>query len=339
MKVLRQDIDAGQFKKIYLLCGDEAYLRLQWRDNLIGAMLPEGDTINLTRYEGKKLDVAEILSMAQTLPFFAQQRVVLVENSGFFKNEAAGLADGLADLPDTTCIIFVEAETDKRYKTYKTVKKLGYVAELNTPDTKMLVSWIGNLCKREEKQINSKCASYILEQCGTDMMLLSNEMEKLFSYACDRPVITIADVDAVCVNHVTGKIFEMMDAITMRQPERTISLYRDLLALKEEPIYILAMLTRQVRLLTEFKGLLADGVDYKELASKTKVPPFTVKKYVSQCKSYTYIELLQMYDACQDMDRQIKSGMVAGVIGVELMIVGFSQNRESQNNMENMRDK
>ncbi len=325
MKVLRQDIDANDFKRIYLLCGDEAYLRSQWRDNLIGAMLPEGDTMNLTRYEGKKLDVAEILSMAQTLPFFAPRRVILVENSGFFKNEAAGLADGLADLPETTCVIFVEGDTDKRYKTYKTVKKLGYVAELNTPDTKMLVSWIGNLCKREGKQIDSKCASYILEQCGTDMMLLSNEMEKLFSYAYDRPGISIADVDAVCVNHVTGKIFEMMDAITMRQPERTITLYRDLLELKEEPIYILAMLTRQVQILTEFKGYHADGVDYKELASKTKVPPFTVKKYVSQCKNYTYKELLHMYDACQEMDRQIKSGMVAGVIGVELMIVGFSK--------------
>lgn len=326
MKVLRQDIDSGNFKKIYLLCGDEAYLRSQWRDNLIEAMLPAGDTMNLTRYEGKKLDVAEILSMAQTLPFFAERRVLVIENSGFFKHEAAGLADGFADLPDTSCIIFVEGDVDKRYKTYKTVKKLGYVAELNTPDTKLLISWIGTLCKREGKKIDSKCANYILEQCGTDMMLLSNEMEKLFSYAYDRDSITMADVEAVCVNHVTGKIFEMMDAITMRQPERTITLYRDLLELKEEPVYILAMLTRQVRLLTEFKGLLSDGVAYGDLASKTKVPPFTVKKYVSQCKSYTYSELLHMYDACQDMDRQIKSGLVGSAVGVELMIVGFSKN-------------
>lgn len=326
MEMLRKDIESSNFKKIYLLCGSEAYLRSQWRDNLIEAMLPAGDTMNLTRYEGKKQDVVEILSMAQTLPFFAERRVLVVENSGFFKNEAAGFAEGLENVPDTTCMIFVEGEVDKRFKTYKAAKKLGYVAELNTPDTKLLVSWIGTLCKRENKKIDSKCASYILEQCGTDMMLLSNEMEKLFSYAYDRPIITIADVDAVCVNHVTGKIFEMMDAITMRQPERTLSLYRDLLALKEEPIYILAMLTRQVRILTEFKGLLEDGVDYKDLASKTKVPPFTVKKYVSQCKGYTYEELLGMYDTCQDMDRQIKSGMVASVIGVELMIVAFSQN-------------
>lgn len=325
MKILRQDIDSRQFKKVYLLCGEEDYLKKQWRDNLIDALLPEADTMNLTRYAGKGLELSEILSMSQTLPFFADKRVLVLEETGFFKNAAEGLAEGISELPDTTCMIFVESEVDKRSKMFKTVKKEGYAAELNTPDAKMLVSWLGNLCKREGKQIDGKTASYIIEQCGTDMLLLSHEMEKLFSYAYERAAITVADVDAVCVNQVTGKIFEMMDAITMRQRQRTIMLYRDLLALREPALRILALLTRQIRILTEIKGMQTDGVAFGDLASKAGVPPFTVKKYVSQAKNYTYSDLLAMYEACQETEGQIKSGGIGDVIGVELLIVGFSK--------------
>lgn len=327
MKTLREDIEKKSFKKIYLLYGEEAYLRGQWRDNLIDALFPDGDNMNLTRYEGKGLDVPEILSMSQTLPFLAEKRVLVLEDTGFFKNAAEGLSEGLLELPDSTCMIFVESEVDKRSKVYKTVKKEGYIAELNTPDTKTLVTWIGSLCKREGKKIDAKTASYILEQCGTDMLLLSHEMEKLFSYAYERQMITVSDVEAVCVNQVTGKIFEMMDAITMHQQEKAISLYRDLLSLKEPPLRILALLTRQVRILTEIKGLQADNVPYGELVSKAAIPPFTVKKYVSQCKDYTYSRLLSMFELCQETDSRIKTGRIGDVIGVELLIVGFSKEK------------
>ncbi|MDE5966341.1 MAG: DNA polymerase III subunit delta, partial [Lachnospiraceae bacterium] len=264
---------------------------------------------------------------AQTLPFLAEKRVLVLEDTGFFKNAAEGLSEGLSELPDSTCMIFVESEVDKRSKVYKTVKKEGYVAELGTPDTKTLVTWIQSLCKRESKKIDAKTASYILEQCGTDMLLLSHEMEKLFSYAYERQTITVSDVEAVCVNQVTGKIFDMMDAITMHQQEKAISLYRDLLSLKEPALRILALLTRQVRILTEIKGLQTDNVPYGELASKAAIPPFTVKKYVSQCKGYTYSQLLSMFELCQETDSRIKTGRIGDVIGVELLIVEFSKEK------------
>ncbi len=325
MEVLKKDIEEKAYKRVYLLCGEEAYLRKQWRDNLIQAMFPDGDNMNLVRFEGRGLDVSEILSLSQTMPFLAEKRVLVLEDTGFFKNASEELSEGIKVLPDTTCMIFVESEVDKRTKLFKTVKKEGYVAELNTPNTRMLVTWIGSLCRKEGKRITAQTASYILEQCGTDMLLLSNEMEKLFSYTLERQEISASDVDAVCVNQINGKIFDMMDAITMQQQEKAISLYRNLLALREPPLRILALLTRQLRILTEMKGLMTDGIPYGELASKTGTPPFTVKKYVNQCQHYTYSRLLSMLEACQETEGRIKTGGIGDVIGVELLIVEFSK--------------
>ena len=69
MKSLNEDIKTGQFKQAYLLYGEEAYLKKQYKDKLTKAMLPEGDTVNYAYYEGKGTNPAELIDLAETMPF------------------------------------------------------------------------------------------------------------------------------------------------------------------------------------------------------------------------------------------------------------------------------
>ena len=125
MKNLNEDLKTGQFKQIYLLYGEEGYLKRQYRDRFIKAMLPEGDTMNYAHYEGKNINVREVIDLAETLPFFAERRLIVFEDTGFFKSAGAELADYIKDMPDTTYFIFVENEVDKRSRLYKAVKAKG----------------------------------------------------------------------------------------------------------------------------------------------------------------------------------------------------------------------
>ena len=95
MKRIAQDIKSGQLKNVYLLYGEEAYLRRQYRDNLKRALVPEDDTMNCSIYSGKDFNVNEMMDMAGTMPFFAERRVIVVENSGLFK---AAVNDRLLEL-------------------------------------------------------------------------------------------------------------------------------------------------------------------------------------------------------------------------------------------------
>ena len=85
MKNIQEDIKSGKFKQAYLLYGEEAYLKQQYKRNLVKALNPDDDTMNFARYEGKGIDVRELLSLFDTMPFFAERRVVLLEDTGFFK--------------------------------------------------------------------------------------------------------------------------------------------------------------------------------------------------------------------------------------------------------------
>ena len=147
MKSLNEDLKTGQLNNVYLLYGEEAYLKKQYRDKLRNAMISPDDNMNYAHYEGKGINVKEVIDLAETLPFFADRRVIIMENTGFFKTSSEELAEYIKEIPETTAIIFVEAEIDKRGKLYKAVQKKGRAVELGRQDEGTLLRWIaGRIC-------------------------------------------------------------------------------------------------------------------------------------------------------------------------------------------------
>ena len=154
MKSLNEDLKTGQFKQIYLLYGEEGYLKKQYKERLTKAMLPEGDTMNYAYYEGKNVDVKEVIDLAETLPFFSERRLLVFENTGFFKSAGADLAEYVKEMPQTSFFLFVESEVDKRSKLYKAVKAKGRIVELSMQDEGTLKRWVAGLVRKENKQIS-----------------------------------------------------------------------------------------------------------------------------------------------------------------------------------------
>lgn len=73
MKSLNEDLKTGQFSQIYLLYGEENYLKKQYKERFVKAMLPQGDTMNYAYYEGKGVEIREVIDLAETLPFCRTQ--------------------------------------------------------------------------------------------------------------------------------------------------------------------------------------------------------------------------------------------------------------------------
>ena len=182
MKSLNEDLKTGQFKQIYLLYGEESYLKKQYKDRLSKAMLPDGDTMNYQYYEGKGVNTKEVIDLAETLPFFAERRLIVMEDTGFFKNATPELADYIKEMPETTYFLFIETEVDKRSKLYKAVKEKGRIVELTRQDGNTLLRWILGMVKKEEKTMTQATAKYFLSKVGGDMENIHGGLEKLYRW-------------------------------------------------------------------------------------------------------------------------------------------------------------
>ena len=324
MKSINEDIKTGQFKQAYLLYGEEAYLKKQYKDKLTKAMLAEDDTVNYAYYEGKGTNPAELIDLAETMPFFADRRLIVVENSGFFKNATPELADYIKNMPETACFIFVESEVDKRGKMYKAVKDKGRAVEMGRQDEKTLLYWLAGMVKKEGKQIKESTARYLLAKTGTDMENLEKEMEKLFSYTLGQTEITVQDVDEICTTQVTNKIFDMVEAVAAKQQKQALDYYYDLLALKEPPMRILYLLSRQFKLLMEVKELSGRGYDKPQIAKTAGLHPFVAGKYIKQCRSFSKEELRSIMEEAANTEEMVKTGRLNDRMSVELFIVKYS---------------
>lgn len=324
MKKLLEQIKNRDFAKVYLLYGEEEYLKRAYKKQLVQAVLKDTDQMNYNAYEGKNISFREIIDVAQTLPFFAEKRMILIEDSGFFKKAAEEVAEYIPQIPDTTVILFVESEVDKRGKLFKKVKEFGYPCECKRQSEKDIIKWILGILGKESKKIKKETLDCFLEKTGLDMECISTELEKLLCYTLGREVIETKDVEEVCTARINGKIFEMVDAMGNKNQKRTLSLYYDLIAVKEPPMRILFMLTRQFNILLQVKSLLEDGRNQADIAGRMGLQSFIVGKSIRQVQNFTEPMLKKAIEDCLQTEEWIKTGRMEDKIGVEMLLVNYT---------------
>ncbi len=325
MQKLIKDLQTQSFSHIYLLYGEELYLRDQYAKRLKNALIPEDDTINLSSFSGKGISVNEIIDQAQTMPFFAEHRLIYIQNSGFFKEAQEVLAKYLENVPETAYFIFVEDEIDKRGKLYKAVSKYGRIAEFAKQTEETLKRWVFQKIKQENKQIRSSTMDLFLSKTGTDMNFISQELEKLLTYTLGRDVITDEDVQEVCTERIENKIFDMIGAIAEKQQKKALDLYYDLLTLKEPPMRILFLIARQFNQILQFKELEKQGFPANTIADKLGIRGFIVKNTLRQAAAFSASEARYALETAVAYEHDVKSGKLDDKMAVELIIVEMSR--------------
>lgn len=333
MKTVDEDIKTGNFKQIYLFYGEEGYLKKQYRDKLKSALCAEeggmsmgsaGSDMNFSAFEGKDINPKEVIDLAETLPFFADRRVILIENSGFFKNACDDLAEYLSQVAPTTYFLFVEEEVDKRSKMYKAVKKDGKIVEFATQTEELLTRWILSRLKKEGKNITGNVMQLFLSKTGTDMGNIDRELEKLICYTLEKDVIEAEDVEAIATEQTTNKIFDMVNAIAEHNQRRALDLYYDLLTLKEPPMRIMYLISRQFQILLNIRDMASKGLDQQTMAQKAGIPPFAVRRNVTQAKGFTLEQLKAAIREGVELEEAVKTGQMNDQMAVELFIMKYS---------------
>lgn len=291
MNKIKQDIKNNEFAPVYLIYGNESFLVRTNKNNLIKALCNGKDDMNYTYFEGKGSSVAKIIEMAETMPFFADRRLIVVENSGFFKGANPELAQYIDEQCETSHIVFIETEIDKRGKLYKSVNKKGYVCECGTQTTPLLINWIGGVLKKDGIQIEASTASYLLEKVGTNMEKLRTELEKLICYVMGRDVLTIEDINEICVGQPVDKIFDIVDEMIKKDQKKALAYYYDLVALQVTPSAIMGTMSNHFKRLLYIKSMGQEGFPKGEIAKVSGVPPYYLDKYLGQSRHFTKEEL------------------------------------------------
>lgn len=323
MKTIKQHVKNETFARAYLLYGEEKFLVRKYKNILVEAICHDDD-MNFSYYEGKDADINDIKDNSDTMPFFADRKLILIENSGMFKTSSESMVDIVKSAPDSTYFIFVEDEVDKRNRLYKAVSEYGYVCEMKTQKDDDLSGWVFKYFKDAGLNITSNDMNAFLGIAGPDMDNLYNETMKIIAYCRGRNVVTLDDIYALCSPKVQDRVFDMIQAMAMKRTDEVLKLYSDLLALKEPPLKILAIIGKQFAMLLAVKELLKDNAGNSEIAQKLGIRPFFVGRYITQAKQFSVKEIREAVQDCVETECSVKTGRSEDKYAVELLILKYS---------------
>ncbi|MGF7056379.1 DNA polymerase III subunit delta [Brassicibacter mesophilus] len=340
-KIFLNDIEKNNLKKVYILYGNEMYLKDWFLSEVKNRYVDKSfETLNYVHLDGKEISIDNIINACETLPFMSDKKIVVVEDVTYFTSTKGSnvqdeeeLSNYLLNLNESTCLIFVEKEDkiDNRKKIVKKVKEVGSVIQLTKLKDEELNKWILDIFGKNGKKISKKDIYYFIQASGyfessinKTLYDLENEIIKICNYLGDRNEVTKNDIDKVGIKTLQNNIFKLVDGIGQKKTEVSLSIFNEML-LESQPLQvILHMIIRQLRLLLMAKLLEEKGYSHGSIAQKMNIHSFVAQKIVGQSKNFTIEELKKGLEDGLEVDKSIKTGKMDSKLAVEMLIVEFS---------------
>ena len=321
-KDFNDSIKRCEFKQVYLLYGEERYLVNHYGDALAAAL---GEPDNLD----SAAPVESIIMAADTLPFLSEKRLVRVRDSKLFtsgrKADSEAMAAYLPQVPDSTVLVFMESDVDRRGRLFKKAVELGGAVECETPSPQTLTTWLGRIFRDKGKTIDQAAANLLIRYGAHNMTTLAQEAEKLLAYVGQRQAVTAQDVEAICSPTLQTRVFDLIAAMGNGRAADALAMYHNMLLMKEQPLMILAMIIRQFRIMLTVKSANDKRMPKAQMAKELGLRSFVVDEALSQGRRFSVERLFHALCECQDTDLKVKTGLINAEIGVELLILQYGR--------------
>lgn len=283
----------------------------------------------------------EVLAMCNSLPFLDTMRLVEVEGvlatrQGTGGNRRSGrrtastasawaqLADALPTLPDTTLLILVDGEVQQNDSLLRALSEHSAVHRETTPNGQALLQWIKGRAEAKGSGITPPAMQTLAELVGGDLWTIDRELEKLSLYAADRS-ITDTDVRAMVPYVQEANIFNAVDAIMDGRPGPALRSLMQLMEDGQEPLYIIAMIERQLRLIALARDLTDRGVSQPDLGRRMGTnSDFVVRKTQTQARRLTLPQIRSKYRRVLESDLAIKQGRLEPTLSLQLLVADLA---------------
>jgi len=222
------------------------------------------------------------------------------------------------DLPATSALIKAAAKLKPPADVIRCLEATPKTAEV----------WVRRIAAELGGVMDHAASQALVMRSGTSLAVLEQEIKKLLSYVAgpgdgdpDRPRVTTEDVIAAATPSAEASVFEMVDHIGSRRSHAAVMSLRRLVEQGEPPLRLLAMVTRQVRLVLLTREMLAEGAPVRDIEARLRLPTWVVRNYLAQARSYGREQLVDMMRALARIDLDVKTGRQDPATALELFIL------------------
>jgi DNA polymerase-3 subunit delta len=322
---LIREARAGRFRPVHVLTGTEHFLVERAVRLLKVATVGEGPRgFNDDVFHGKGVAAQVIVRAAKTMPMMAAARFVLVRDADeLAAAELDQLATYLGEPSPSTCLVLTAEKLDGRTRFAKAAQKSGALTEARELKGDALRGFALRETKERGHALAHDAADALVDSIGTDLSALDDAIERLSLYVGAGKPITLETVEA-CITRVrVDTIWALVDSVGLRDGRRAIRATRSLLADREPPLKILAMLSRQLRMVGKMRDALADGLRGPDAAKAAGALPFKARELETSAKRFSGPDLEAAFRVLADTDLALKGSRVPPEIALESAVLAL----------------
>jgi DNA polymerase-3 subunit delta len=244
-------IGQGKIRPVYLFHGEEGFLMEEAISKLKKAILAPGfEDFNYHLLAGPSAGPAEIIHLCQTLPFFSgsphqMKRLVVVRDVEVLSGSEA-LIPYLDNASSTTCLVLVARKLDQRKRLFSALMAKGAEVAFNTLNDSQVKIWIKEATRSMGIVFSPEAVVYFQEVLGHDLYQIRNELERIF-LTVGPGAVGVQEVQALLMGERGHTVFEWLDALRRRDPEKAIRLLVFLLDSGEHPLSLLGLFLSSLR--------------------------------------------------------------------------------------------
>jgi len=306
------EVEGRKLRPAYVFVGDEDFFRKKCRDAILQHLVPDDlREFSLFEFDLSETDLAEILDRARTPSLMAPFQVFFVRGvkTLFGRGSNEGKLDAieqyLKDPNPNAVLIFIADHisipadarridlTDKeRYERIReTLGQYCAIVELGRVEESDAVRWIQEYCGIREVKIDADAARELVDSLGGDMMMISNELEKLILYVGEKKRIALGDVETMVLAAKQRSLYELTDAISSRDRTRALEILDAILSSGDGEeasighLYMLAKTFRQMLVILE-RNVRDQRMLWAALWQGFRVPPFAADDVIRQARRY-----------------------------------------------------
>ncbi len=321
---LMRGIRQGQLLPLYLFFGEEEFLIQEAIDGIAEkAVDPASRDFNAATLYCRETPAADLVSLAQTLPFLGEKRLIIAREIEAYKAaDVARLLPYLADPAPHTCLVLIASQSrfDKK-QVIDAVEKQGAVVRFYPLLDREIVPWIEGRARARGGAIDREAAQYLWQTVGNDLQKIVNELEKIELYQGGKKTVTVAAVKAAAGDFREYSSFDLAAAVGRKDRGQSLVILSRLLQEGEAPIGLLAAIAWNFRRLVQAKALEAKGMGADEIVKRLRIIFHQAGQFKEQMRRYSAAELRDAIGALVRTDRLLKSGGLPGRLLLERMIL------------------
>jgi DNA polymerase-3 subunit delta len=309
-----KSLEKGELAPFYLFYGQDEFTLERTLSRIREEFIPGSSRdFNLEICYGGEAnaDPYDIINRANTIPFLAGRRLVIVRRTEKFTTDQLDkFLPYLEDPAKSTCLIFIASKTDFRIIFYKRIKDMGLAVNFTEMKGRQVAPWIRQRARELGINISENACIHLQEIVGDRPIDLYNELVKLQLRYGDRN-IGEEEVKEMAIYGRTYTIFNLLDHLSIKNIGGSLLALKSFLEEEDKrlgPLRLTGMLNKQIVLLLQTKAIVEKGGRSKDVVKKLGVQFFVAEKLVKQSAHWSTDDLEEGIALLHRADRLFKSG-------------------------------